>query len=371
MERLEDFHEAVSDTAGYIGKLKERGKKVLGYFCSYTPEEIILAAGIHPVRLFSTADNITLADAHLQSYSCSLARGALEDALSGKLDFLDGTVFPHTCDTMQRLSDLWRLNTKIGFFADVVLPVKLNTVSAREYMEAVLRKFRADLEKGMGVSITDSALKESIEKYNTIRGCLRTIYELRSADPVIPAGSDLHAIVKGSMIMDRDCLLKRLPEVIESLRNKRSAANNAGKRIVLAGSICDHPGIHTIIEKSGGVAVWDDLCSGSRYFEGLIATEGDPVAAIADRYIKRRICPAKHVSNTAGGENIIEIVRSNNALGVVFILLKFCDPHDFDYPCMKASLEEVGIPSMLLEIEDQLPSEGQLMTRLETFIHTL
>ena len=146
MEKLNDFYEAVSDTGNYIRNLKDGGKKVLGYLCSYTPEEIILAAGIHPVRLFGTEGNIVLADAHLQSYTCSLARGVLESALSGKLDYLDGMIFPHTCDTIQRLSDIWRLNTDFGFFADVVLPVKLNSESAKEYMEDVLRKFRGDLE---------------------------------------------------------------------------------------------------------------------------------------------------------------------------------------------------------------------------------
>jgi len=371
MEKLNDFYEAVSDTNNYVRNLKTSGKKVLGYLCSYTPEEIIFAAGIHPVRLFGTAGNITLADAHLQSYACSLARGVLESALSGELDYLDGMVFPHTCDTIQRLSDIWRLNTKFGFFADVVLPVKLNTESAKEYMEDILQKFRSDLEEGMGVTITDRALEESIEKYNRIRGCLKTIYELHSTDPDILTGSDLHAIVKGSMIMDRDYLLERLPEIIEMLKERKPSTGTGRKRIIMVGSICDHPDVYTIIEKSGGVVVWDDLCTGSRYFEGLTGTEGNPVKAIASRYIERQICPAKHISNTARGDGIVEIVRKNNARGVIFLLLKFCDPHYFDYPYMKGFLDREDIPSILLEIEDQLPSEGQLMTRFETFIHML
>ena len=371
MERFNDFYEAVSDTGGYIRNLKNSGKKILGYVCSYTPEEIILAAGIHPVRLFGTEGNITLADAHLQSYTCSLARGVLEGALSGELDYLDGMVFPHTCDTIQRLSDIWRLNTNFSFFADVVLPVKLDTESAREYMKDVLHKFRNDLEKGMGVTITDWALEESIEKYNRIRGYLKTIYELRSADPGILTGADVHAIVKGSMIMDRDYLLERLPEVIEMLRDRKPSTDMGKKRIALTGSICNQPDIYTIIEKSGGVVVWDDLCTGSRYFEGEASTKGDPVAAIADRYTERQICPAKHMSNTSRGDGIVEMVRKNNVQGVIFLLLKFCDPHDFDYPYIKGFLDREDIPSMLLEIEDQLPSEGQLMTRFETFIHML
>lgn len=371
MEMLTDFYEAVLDTEKYVKRLKDGGKKIVGYLCSYTPEEIILAAGMHPLRLFGTKRAISLADAHLQSYSCSLARGVLEDALAGRLAFLDGAVFPHTCDTIQRLSDIWRLNTQFAFFADVVLPVKLDTESARQYMEDVLRKFRGDLEKGMGVRITDEALVQAIDTYNRIRGCLKTIYELHSANPDILPGSDLHAIVKGSMIMDRQYLTARLPEVIEQLKKRIPAEDTGKKRIILSGSICDQPDIYTVFEKAGGVVVWDDLCTGSRYFEGIIETDGDPIAAIASRYVERPICPAKHLSNTVRGDRLLKLVEDHQARGVVFLLMKFCDPHDFDYPYQKGFLDKKKIPSMLLEIEDQLPSEGQLLTRFETFIHML
>ena len=111
MDVLRQFHEISDNPGTYASALKNQGKKIIGYFCSYTPEEIIHAAGLHPMRLFGTKDDIHLADKHLQSYSCSLVRGALADVLSGRLDFLDGTVFPHTCDSIQRLSDIWRLNT--------------------------------------------------------------------------------------------------------------------------------------------------------------------------------------------------------------------------------------------------------------------
>jgi benzoyl-CoA reductase/2-hydroxyglutaryl-CoA dehydratase subunit BcrC/BadD/HgdB len=67
----------------------------------------------------------------------------------------------------------------------------------------------------------------------------------------------------------------------------------------------------------------------------------------------------------------VEIVKEKRAAGVVFLFLKFCDPHSFDYPYLKKALDEAGIPSMVLEVEDRLPSEGQLTTRFETFVHMI
>lgn len=368
---LQEFHQAMADPAGYARGLKAQGRKIIGYFCSYTPEEIIHAAGAHPQRLFGTRGEISLADAHLQAYCCSLVRGGLEDALAGRLDFLDGTVFPHTCDSIQRLSDIWRLNTKFGFFADVVLPVKLDTQSSRDYLEEVLAKFRRDLAQGLGKEITDQDLADSIKTYQTIRAALTEIYRLRAQDPGLMRGRDVYAIIKGSMIMDRNHLARRLPEVVEEMKGGRYAFQaGATKRLLIAGGLCDHPDLYDVLEQSGGVVVGDDLCTGSRWFEGAMGV-GEPIKALAARYLDRPICAAKHSTNTARGERLVELAKANRVDGVIFLLLKFCDPHAFDYPYLKEFLDRESIPNMLFEVEDQLPSEGQLQTRFETFIHML
>ncbi|RPI96160.1 MAG: 2-hydroxyacyl-CoA dehydratase [Spirochaetales bacterium] len=141
--------------------------------------------------------------------------------------------------------------------------------------------------------------------------------------------------------------------------------------MVVSGGLCDHADIYSIIEKSGGAVVWDDLCTGSRYFEGLVSEDGDPIEALADRFTERVVCPAKHSSVSARGDNIVSIAKEHRASGVIFLLLKFCDPHSFDYPYMKEMLDREGVPSMLMEIEQDLPSEGQLSTRFEAFIEML
>ena len=200
MKELDEFYAILKDPVSYGRKMKAQGRKIVGFFCSYTPEEIIYAAGVHPFRIFAQGESIHFADAHFQSYCCSLVRGALEGALAGNLDFLDGAIFPHTCDSIQRLSDIWRMNVKGPFHADIVLPVKLNAESARAYMIDVLRKFRDDLASHLRVQITDDKLKNAIKTFNIIRGSLKRLYELKAEDPGIISGSDLYAIVKASMM---------------------------------------------------------------------------------------------------------------------------------------------------------------------------
>lgn len=117
--------------------------------------------------------------------------------------------------------------------------------------------------------------------------------------------------------------------------------------------------------------MWDDFCTGSRYFEGTIDPEGHLLTAIGQRYFNRIICPAKHRDCFSRGDRLLKMVENTRAQGIIFVLLKFCDPHAFDFPYIKESLDRAGIPSLLLEIEDQQTSKEQLRTRLEAFIEIL
>ena len=372
-EILSKFQVISENPHAYARSVKEQtGKKLLGFFCSYAPEELMQAAGAIPFRLFGTSQDIELAESHLQSYCCSLVRGGLEDALRGRLDFLDGTVFPHTCDSIQRLSDIWRLNAGFDIHIDAVMPVKLNTPSARKYMIDVLGGVKADLESALDVTITDDDLAESIRLYNNIRSRLSSLYDLRSMNPDILDHSAVYHTMKAAMVMDRNELALDLEHLMDSLGSVKTEIKESGrKRIMLSGGICNHPDIYAIIDEAGGDVVWDDLCTGLRYATGRIEESGDPIEAIASRYSSRMICPAKHLSTTARGDYLFTEVHRKRIDGVIFLLLKFCDPHAFDYPNLKDLVDRANVASMLLEIEEQPAPREQLRTRFETFIEML
>lgn len=373
MDEFNKIHEISVDPYDYAEKWKAQTEsKVIGYFCSYTPEEIIHAAGALPFRIFGDEISIVLADAHLQSYCCSLARGGLEEALAGRLGFLDGAVFPHTCDTIQRLSDIWRLNAGFTLHFDVVLPSKLNSDSAFEYLVAILRKFKTDLEKGLEIEITDAKLRESIHLYNQIRQAVEEIYLLRSENPDILAGGRIYDMLKVAVAMDRTEFLSLVsPLLVQVKENKKISEKKRKKRIVLSGGICTLSDFYSAVEDAGGTIVWDDLCIGTRSFIGQIDESIDPIEAIARRYSERVICPAKHFDSTCRGKNLVQLVAANEADGVIFLFLKFCDPHAFDYPYLKDCLDRANIPSALLEVEGQFSATGQLRTRMEAFVEML
>ena len=365
------FHRIAADPLTYVRQWRQRtAGPVIGTFCSYAPEEIIVAAGGLPVRLLASGSDMQGADAHLQAYSCSLVRGVLADLRAGRLDGLDGVVFPHTCDSIQRLSDVWRLQTPERFHADVVWPVTVHRPGAEAYAVEILKAFAARLADYFHRPVDDAALRSAADLYNRIREQLQSLYAVLRRHPGRITGADMSAVMRASMVMDRwelnDALSERLPELV-----KAPAISADAKRLMLAGGICDLPDLYRMIEAAGAVVVADDLCTGSRYAAGRIDTDIDIWHGLARRYLERAVCPAKHAGITTRGDEIVAQARQAEVDGVVLLYLKFCDPHLFDYPYLKQRLESAGLPVLMVELQEGHLGEGQLRTRLEAFLEML
>jgi len=362
-------------------------RQAMGYICTYTPEEVIQAAGFTPVRLRTGPELPTQAEAHLQSFTCALCRSTLHQALRGDLAFLSGLVFPHTCDTLQVLADIWQENFPDLYVTTIVQPLNLGSPSARPYLVTELQRFRQSLAEFNGQPISDDSLRASIQLHNETRHLLSQLDNQRSR----LTARGFYAAIEASMVMPKEQFNPLAAELVELLSEKNSEQQK-GPRLILVGPVLDDPTVLDIIDDLGACVVGDDLCTGSRYFDQPAAEivgqarpersrrvgnlsqsqgeESDPIVALADRYLTRRPCPTKHSPHCHRGKYLLELVEEQKADGIVFTLQKFCEPHAFDYPIVKETLDTAGVPHLLLELE-HTPAVGQLRTRLEAFLEML
>jgi len=65
------------------------------------------------------------------------------------------------------------------------------------------------------------------------------------------------------------------------------------------------------------------------------------------------------------------MVKQACADGVIVCMMKFCDPEEFDYPVYYQQLEAAGIPSLMIEIDQQTTSFEQVRTRIQSFSEVL
>jgi benzoyl-CoA reductase subunit C len=338
--------------------------RAMGYLCSYVPEEIIHAAGLTPVRVRGTTAPLRQVDAHLQSFTCALCRSTLDQVLGGELDFMAGTIFAHTCDTMQAQADLWRMNTGASHFVDTVMqPANLGTPTARAYLIAELNRFRERLGAFAGHRIGDDDLRASIALYDETR---RLVEALQGERDRLSAAA-FFAVLDAAQVMPREVFNPLLAEWLAALR---PSEGTAGPRLFLVGAVLDEPRLLDLIDEAGARVAGDDLCSGSRHFYGRVGEGDDPIADLADYYLQRPPCPSKLHPEHDPGEHLLSQVHQARADGVVFCIEKFCEPYAFDYALILPALDEAGVPHLLLEME-QTPSLEALRTRLQAFVEIL
>jgi len=350
-----------------IRNWKKEGKKVLGYFCTYTPEEIIYAANILPFRIASDATSTTLADAHLPNFICPFARSCFDAALRGEYKDVDGYVSAYTCDTIRNLLWIWKRHIPSQYVDFISFPSR-TTEKAFDYFLKELVNFKGRLERFCGMEIPGRSLSKAIEVYNENRMLLRKVYDLRRSDPPLISGTEALEIVRSSMVAPKEEHNKLLKQFISEVKD-RSDFPQGRFRMLVSGPFVQDISLLETIEGAGGTIVADDLCEGSRYFWDQVDMDADPLKAVAKRYLNRVKCPCRHPPEDRL-DHIMKMIREFKAEGAIFILQKFCDPHFFEYPFIEERLKENGIPVLLIEVEHLIPA-GAIKTRVEAFIEMI
>ena len=372
-ELLLEFREESEDRYQIRG-----GQKAFGYFCSYFPVDIVHAAGLLPVRILGERKPLVHVDAYLPSFCCSFVRTALELGLDGSLDYLSGIGFSHTCDSIQVLSGLWGTAVKNHFVHNILFPSKLNDPGSFRFLLKELHLFKDSLEESMEVSIDEAQLWNSIRVYQKKRELLDELYTLRKRYPGALKGSELFRVIKSGMRMAPEQHNRLLEQLLHHF--KESAAQEEDghglAKVVLAGNICAFPDIVEIIEDSGAVVVDDQLCTGARSFMSAFdipesAEEPDALSYVAGVYLNKFPCPAKYHSEVRRDDALLSSVADSGADGVIFLLIRLCDPYSYDYTFLKKALRKKGYPSLVVEYEQQTESFEPLQTRVEAFVESI
>ena len=371
---INQFAAAVASPYDEALRRKARGQKIIGWLLSDVPEELIHAAGAFPVGILVSNSNIRLADTHLQVWACSLMRSSLEMGLRGDLDFLDGIIIPHTCDTTRMMVGIWRKNCKTPYIENFLMPRQVNRPSARKYLIEELTRLKANLEQQTGEVITDDKIRASIRIFNENRRLLRQMFEIHTSHPELITSRQTYTIIKAAMYMDKEDhnqLLRDLIKELEQVLANTTVQSSSKVRLVISGGVWEPPEIMDLIEESGGIIVGDDLLTGSRYMGPDAVEDGDPLEALADRQLSK--IPFGGFDNPENERRrfLVDLVHKSNAQGMVFLHLKFCEPENYDYNDMHEALDAAGIPNMRLETEYTNPSLGQIRTRMEAFIEMI
>ena len=375
-EVLSKITEVTSDPYAYVAGLKDRtGKKIIGCFPMYVPEEIVHAAGLIPVVIWRSNESVTWGHAHVPAYDCGITRSFVDDAVRGKLDFMDGMVFHvRQCLQVGEFPLIMERNVKPAYQKILYLPPIYQGDAVRSFLIDDLTSFRTSLEDFAGRKISDDDLKKSIETYNEHRSLLEKVYEIRREKPGILKAREVMQIVWSSMLMPKEDHNELLKELIKGMEEKTIESKKDSVKVIPVGCLCQtlQFDVLDIIEDLGMIIPDDDLYVGSRYFANKVSPNGNPIEALADRYFcKTPLCPTKGVWDVDWGEEVIKQMKANDAKGIISVRVKYCPPHTCYYPDFRSKMAEKGVPEVMIEMEHEVVSLEGIKTRLQSFAETL
>jgi len=353
------------------------GKKVVGTYCTFVPEELVIAADGIMIGLCAGADFATSeAEKYLPRNTCSLIKSTLGFKLGGVCPYIEASdmiVGENTCDGKKKAYEVFRNFMKEFYTIDIP---NMKTHDGKKLMKSEFEKLKGKLEQLSGMPIAVGALKTAIDIVNNKRRAVYRLSKLRAADPPPISGLDSLLINQIFFYEDPMRFTVKINELCEELERRVAAGmgviDKGKRRLLIAGCPMSAPNwkLHSLIESSGAVVVAEESCTGERGTRNLVDNSGSTmdalINAITDRYFK--IDCAIFTPNEERLEHIKEMAQMYHADGVVLYSLQFCSPYMMENMGFEQKLEIAGIPVLRIETDYSSEDIGQLKTRVQAVI---
>ncbi len=368
----------MSDMNTLIKQAKETGKKVVGMYCVFAPQELITAAGALAFGLCATKEEaIPDGEKALPRNFCPLIKSSYGMAVTDKCPYFlhsDLVIGETTCDGKKKMFEL------MGKFKQVHvmrLPTSYAEPDAKDYWLGEVEKLKAVLEQKLDTTITEEGLRVAIRQLNMERLLMQRLGAFMRHDPVPVSGRDMLKLMWGrNFILDRDQFAEQIQDMIDIIDEKLAAGEAAfpkgAKRIVVTG-VPTGVGVEKvidIIEECGAAVVYMENCSGMKQFVRLVDETKPPLEAIAEKYL---MTPCSCMSpNPIRLEQFDSIIDDYQVDGVVDIIWQGCHTYNVESRVLKEYLQEKhNIPLLRIETDFSQGDREQIRTRVQAFLEML
>jgi benzoyl-CoA reductase/2-hydroxyglutaryl-CoA dehydratase subunit BcrC/BadD/HgdB len=352
--------------------IKDTGKKAVGCFPIYTPDEVVYAHGLLPVGMWGGPTKGNLSDKYLQTFCCSIMKANTEQALKGDYDMLDAVIVTAFCDTLKCIIEDWKVAVPHLNIVPIVYAQNRKSDSGKTFFKAELKRVAGELAKVTGTSYTPESLQAAVDLYDDYRRAMQDFVKAVAEKPGLITPKDRHHIIKAAYFMDKKDYIPKIKAITEDIKAAEAPADRKDyKRIVISGIIGEPDGLLDVFDECGFTIVGDDLAQETRQFRTIAPDEGDGFDRIVERIALQDGCAFLYDENKLRGKMILDLAKATDADGIVFNQLKFCDPEEFDWPIVKKELDAANFPYLYIETEQQMDSLEQSRTRLQTFAEIL
>ena len=376
-ENFQTYSEARQQGFMRMKALKEQGKKVVGIFCTYTPMEMVLAAGAVPVSLCGGSEKpIPYAEKSLPKNLCPLIKSSYGYAVSDTCPyfyFSDMVLAETTCDGKKKM---YEMMGELKYTHVMQLPPGRSGELALESWRLEMLRLKEVMEEQLGVVITEEDIRQAIHLENRERKATLEFYEIGRLKPTPLSGYEINTVIDSNdFLFDTEEMIAFLERRTAELK-KDYEENFAGKpsrpRVLITG--CPTGGVREkiirLIEESGADVVGFENCSGPRTMKDLVDENKDPYLALAEKYL--RINCSVMSPNPGRIEALNEMIDDYQVDGVIEVILQACHTFAIESDRVKKFVtNERNIPYLCLETDYSQTDTGQISTRISAFLEIL
>jgi benzoyl-CoA reductase subunit C len=297
----------------------------------------------------------------------------MELGMTGHLEPLDGLLFSSICDSARNLAFVMKRNFPQMYVDFLHLPQNPGSPASVDFLAEEYARLARELEQMGGAPVTSESLQAAIRLYNRNRTLVRQLYALRSASPHRVTAREAYLLVRAGYFLPVEEHNAILEQALAALPARKGKLRDS-LRIVIEGAFCEQPPLDLIrlVEDAGCYVVDDDFVLGRNWFLDDVATDAEPLLALARAYAElSRYSSVRHDFRHPRWEALADKVRRTRADAVIFLIAKFCEPAYFDYVLYKKKLEEMGTPHLLLEFEEKMFTFERMRMEVETFVESL
>ena len=368
---LTKFAEIADSPKKQLDKFVSEGKKAIGCYPYYVPEELVYATGMVPMGLWGKPGSPSKAKEYFAAFYCSLVQMNMEMALNGDLDKLSGVIHTTLCDTLRPASQNFRVGIKNIPMIFMAHPQNRKPEFGIEYTMKLYGKVLSELEAIAGRRASEEDLRAAIKVYNENRQAKREFVKRAGEHPELISAVQRSAVLKSGYFMEKPehtALLKELNQLLADA----PVMEWKGTKVVTSGIICDNPALLGIFDENQIAIAADDVAQESRSFRKDASEAGDPIRALAMQFAEQDQDTILYdPALDSRPSHIVELVKNSGADGVVILMMTFCDPEEMEYPSLVKALKEAKIPMLKIPYDHQITDFGQARTSLQAFADVL
>jgi benzoyl-CoA reductase/2-hydroxyglutaryl-CoA dehydratase subunit BcrC/BadD/HgdB len=362
-----------------LQEAKAQGRKIIGTFCVFVPEEIVLAANAIQVGLCAGAEaGQEAAEKVLPRNTCALIKSFVGFKLSRLCPYLEScdlVIGETTCDGKKKAYEVFADYAPVYVME---IPQMKNACDRDLWRTEVLR-FKDKIEEVTGKTITAEKLKAAIKLVNERRRVLQRLNRLRAAVPTPISGRDVILANQISFYDDPVRFTAKINELCDELEARVKAGEGIvpkeTPRLLLSGCPMAVPNwkVPFVIESSGAVVVGEESCIGTRNTRDLVDESAQTLEAMIDVLVERymRIDCACFTPNNERLDHIVEMAKDLKVNGVIHYALSFCQPYAMEAYKVAKVLEKAKIPMLPIETDYSMEDVEQLKTRVEAFVEMI